>query len=154
MAVAELPLPPFPYEKDFFGSPFPKGGNHGVEVGLSAREIFVDRTNRYYPHRHSYRYIFGCDAFGRFRETSVGMACAGCVCPTVGPNDYRYTCNLLYNNIRRIGPETYRHEFGRTHIEIHCAVYVFYLGHRRAFCVDISQEYDSDFQSVGYQRRR
>lgn len=26
MAVAELPLPPFPYEKDFFGSPFPKGG--------------------------------------------------------------------------------------------------------------------------------
>ena len=26
MAVAEFPLPPFPYEKDFFGSPFPKGG--------------------------------------------------------------------------------------------------------------------------------
>ena len=24
--MAELPLPPFPYEKDFFGSPFPKGG--------------------------------------------------------------------------------------------------------------------------------
>ena len=24
MAVAELPLPPFPYEKDFFGSPFRK----------------------------------------------------------------------------------------------------------------------------------
>ena len=25
-AVAELSLPPFPYEMDFFGSPFPKGG--------------------------------------------------------------------------------------------------------------------------------
>lgn len=25
MAVAELPLPPFPYEKDFFGSPFEGG---------------------------------------------------------------------------------------------------------------------------------
>ena len=30
MAVAELPLPPFPYEKDFFGSPFPKGGKKAL----------------------------------------------------------------------------------------------------------------------------
>ena len=33
MAVAELPLPPFPYEKDFFGSPFPNGGIGTVEPG-------------------------------------------------------------------------------------------------------------------------
>ena len=25
--MAELPLPPFPYEMDFFGSPFPKEGD-------------------------------------------------------------------------------------------------------------------------------
>ena len=30
MAVAEFPLPPFPYEKDFFGSPFPKGGKKAL----------------------------------------------------------------------------------------------------------------------------
>ena len=28
--MAELPLPPFPYEKDFFGSPFPKGGKKAL----------------------------------------------------------------------------------------------------------------------------
>ena len=33
MAVAELPLPPFPYEKDFFGSPFPKGGKTISSLG-------------------------------------------------------------------------------------------------------------------------
>lgn len=30
MAVAEFPLPPFPYEKDFFESPFPKGGKKAL----------------------------------------------------------------------------------------------------------------------------
>ena len=30
MAVAELPLPPFPYEKNIFGSPFPKGGKKAL----------------------------------------------------------------------------------------------------------------------------
>ena len=39
MAVAELPLPPFPYEKDFFGSPFPKGGKK------SALPIFGKKLN-------------------------------------------------------------------------------------------------------------
>ncbi len=40
MAVAELPLPPFPYEKDFFGSPFPKGGKK------SALPIFGKKSNK------------------------------------------------------------------------------------------------------------
>lgn len=41
MAVAELPLPPFPYEKNIFGSPFPKGGKK------SALPIFgKNRTRR------------------------------------------------------------------------------------------------------------
>ena len=40
MAVAELPLPPFPYEKDFFKSPFPKGGKK------SALPIFGKKSNK------------------------------------------------------------------------------------------------------------
>ena len=40
MAVAELPLPPFPYEKDFFGSPFPKGAKK------SALPIFGKKSNK------------------------------------------------------------------------------------------------------------
>ena len=40
MAVAELPLPPFPYEKGFFGSPFPKGGKK------SALPIFGKKSNK------------------------------------------------------------------------------------------------------------
>ena len=39
MAVAEFPLPPFPYEKDFFGNPFPKGGKK------SALPIFGKKLN-------------------------------------------------------------------------------------------------------------
>lgn len=38
MAVAELPLPPFPYEKDFFGSPFPKGGKKSA-LPIFGKEI-------------------------------------------------------------------------------------------------------------------
>ena len=38
MAVAELPLPPF--EKDFFGNPFPKGGKK------SALPIFGKKSNK------------------------------------------------------------------------------------------------------------
>ena len=33
-AVAELPLPPSPYEKDFFGNPFPKGGKERHFAGF------------------------------------------------------------------------------------------------------------------------
>ena len=40
MAVAEFPLPPFPYEKDIFGSPFPKGGKK------SALPIFGKKSNK------------------------------------------------------------------------------------------------------------
>ena len=40
MAVAEFPLPPFPYEKDFFKSPFPKGGKK------SALPIFGKKSNK------------------------------------------------------------------------------------------------------------
>ena len=39
MAVAEFPLPPFPYEKDFFGRPFPKSGKK------SALPIFGKKLN-------------------------------------------------------------------------------------------------------------
>ena len=48
MAVAELPLPPFPYEKDFFGSPFPKGGKKKrfADFRKEIEQGEIKRTNK------------------------------------------------------------------------------------------------------------
>ena len=50
MAVAELPLPPFPYEKDFFGSPFPKGGNKAQKKAKNGDCLVIGTPFRSYIH--------------------------------------------------------------------------------------------------------